>query len=247
MFQKKTLLTWILIFALSLLALPKVITLNTGEWAPFTSKNLPENGFAAAIVTAVLLEMGHEPEYKFYPWKRAKIMVEQQEVLATFPWSKTEERKKLFAYSESFASSKTKLFYFKDKLKNVKFKKLKDLKKYIIAGTISYSYLETFSKAGIKVDEASSDEFGFRKLKAGRVDFFACEELVAWQLIKKYFPEEAANFGSLEKEISNDDEYIITSKKNPDGKEFLKMFNEGLKKIKANGTYSKILRKYGIK
>ena len=247
MFQKRFLFVGILFFAITLFSLPKVITLSTGEWAPYTSKNLPGNGFAAEVVTAILIEMGHEPEYKFYPWKRARVMVEQQKILATFPWSKTAEREKTFIYSESFGSSKTKLFYFKDKLKDVKFKELKDLKKYKIGGTISYAYLEAFSKAGIKVDEASSDELGFRKLKAGRVDFFACDELVGWQLIKKYFPGEVANFGSLEKEISSDGEYMIISKKNPDGKEFLKMFNEGLKKIKANGTYDKILRKYGIK
>ena len=247
MFQKRFLLVGVLFFAVTLFSLPKEITLSTGEWAPYTSKSLPGYGFSAEIVTAILIEMGHEPNIKFYPFKRALIMAEKQQIFATFPWFKTAERKKLFTYSEPFGSSKTKLFYFKDKLKDVKFKELKDLKKYKIGGTISYAYLEAFSKAGIKVDEASSDELGFRKLKAGRIDFFPCDELVGWQLIKKYFPGEVANFGSLEKEISSDNQYVLISKKHPDEESFLKMFNEGLKKIKANGTYDKILRKYGIK
>ena len=247
MFQKRFLFVGILFFAITLFSLPKVIKLASGEYAPFTSEKIAGYGFAAEIVTTTLIEMGHEPEYKFYPWKRSKVMTEKGNFVSTFPWALTEERKKTFLFSDMFCDGSVKLFYYKDKMKDFKFNGLNDLKKYKIGGTASYSYVEELKAAGIKIDEASTDEAGFRKLMAGRLDFFPCSELVGRQLIAKFFPEEAANFNVIDKKVQALDMGMMISKKHPDGEAFLKMFNEGLKKIKANGTYDKILRKYGIK
>ena len=72
-------------------------------------------------------------------------------------------------------------------------------------------------------------------------------ELVGWALIKKEFPDEVDNFGTLLKAYSVSELKLVVSKEYPDSMELLKRFNEALKKVKTMESYEAILTKYGLK
>ena len=49
------------------------INLTNGEWPPYLSEQLPENGFASAVVRESLNAVGMNVRYGYYPWKRAYL------------------------------------------------------------------------------------------------------------------------------------------------------------------------------
>ncbi|WP_320176268.1 transporter substrate-binding domain-containing protein [Maridesulfovibrio sp.] len=216
-----------------------------GEWAPYVSKNLPENGFSTEIVRAALKAVGLEPELEYYPWKRSINLVEAGEAAGSFPWSKTPEREKQLLFSDPLHSTREVLFYMKSKFPDgLKFNSLSDLKTYVIGGTAGYWYEKAFKEAGLKVDYVSDTKTSFKKLERGRVDLIPENELVGWTIIKEMFPGQENKFGATTDTTRSGQMYVIFSK---DKAELVTMFNEGLKKIKSDGIYSAILKKYNLK
>ena len=225
------------------------IRLATGEWKPYTSESLENFGFFTEIVSEIFKEMGVEAEYSFYPWKRCFDSTEKGKVWAAFPYAYTEERAKKVLYSDEIAYSTSRFFYYiKDaKAKDFKYETLQDLKQYKVGGILGYFYEEDLKKAGLDVDYVASERSAIEKLVLGRIELWPSNELVGWALIKKYFPKEADNFGTLEKPYSRNALCLIVSKKYPNSKELLRQFNAAFIKIKDKGIYDSILKKYNIK
>ena len=53
------------------------ITLATGDFAPYTGKDLPHFGVFNEIVTAAFKEINIDVEYKSLPWKRGEKAIKQ--------------------------------------------------------------------------------------------------------------------------------------------------------------------------
>lgn len=68
------------------------------------------------------------------------------EVEAIFPYVKTEEREKIYYYTDIVFATKSKFFYNKVRLKTppLNYQALKDLKAYKIGSDIGYWYVEDF-------------------------------------------------------------------------------------------------------
>ncbi len=228
-------------------ALPEQITLATGEWAPYTSTKLPGQGFATEIVSAIATEMGFELNVKFFPWSRAKKMVERNKVIGSFPWAVNDERKKKYNLSNNFFNANTKFFYYDNKMKDVAWTRFDDLKEYKIGAVQDYSSREIIQKNGLKVRTIPNEKSGFKLLFAGKIDLFPSVDLVGLEILKNLFPKKAANFGVLEKNLSQEGFSVMCSKTHPDSLKFIKMFNDGLKRIKEKGIYKQILGKYGLR
>ncbi|MCP3922022.1 MAG: amino acid ABC transporter substrate-binding protein [Desulfobacterales bacterium] len=223
------------------------VVIVTGEWAPYTSKNIQGHGFTAEIVSAVFDEIDIKIKYNFLPWKRCELYVLEGIAFASFPYHKTEEREKQFDFSDSIGESTWKFFYLKQKIqKDVIWKKLSDLKGYRIGCSLGNWYDKVFEDAGIVriLDYAPSDELSFRKLKAGRVDIVPTDELVGWSLIKRLFPQNVKDFGTVNKPLKSGKLHLMISRKYPDASELKKKFNAVLKRIRQNGQMDKILNKY---
>ncbi|NDV24401.1 hypothetical protein [Desulfovibrio sp. JC022] len=65
----------------------QVVTIATGEWPPYTGRNLPANGLCAEIVTEAFRVEGVKCRYKFYPWKRVLYMIKSGMAICSVPWS----------------------------------------------------------------------------------------------------------------------------------------------------------------
>ena len=161
------------------------------------------------------------------------------------PKMKTEERIKKYLFTEPIINSKSNFFYIKGRniSEDFKWKKLEEFKKYKIGGTIGYWYLEDFKNIGLNADISNTDEDNIRKLYIGRIDFFIIDEIAGWEIIKKLYPESIEKFSTLEKEESKRGLYLMLSKKNSKSERVIRIFNEGLKKLKESGEYEEILKK----
>ncbi len=228
----------------SFAAEPTVIKLVTGEYSPYSSDKLYGYGLVPEIVTSCFVEMGIEPDYQFFPWKRCEYEITKGRVWAAFPYAMNKKRVKQFIFSDPVILSRTIFFFYQnEKLKQFSWNKLEDLKPYRIGGVRGYFYENRFKDAGLKTDYAPNEKLSLRKLRAGRVDIVPLNEHVGWNLINRLFPNSVANFGTLEKELTTNTLHLMISKTYPDSQELTDKFNIALKTIKDKGIYSQILKK----
>lgn len=243
--MKRKVIIIILVVISSLLFSQNVVKFAIGEWDPYTSSNAEKYGIASEIVTAAFAEVGYKVEFEFFPWKRAfELAKEGSNYIGTFPWSLAEGRDEFFYInSDPIIISKNCFFHRKDV--DFKYKDAQGLTKYVLGHTRGYTFLGIFEEArklGIEIDEADSDVINFRKLLKGRIEAFDCDFQVGYSILAKEFSEaERMQITNYPVAIAEDGNYLYLSKKNPKSEELMKKFEEGFKKIKANGKYDSIV------
>lgn len=220
------------------------IPIVTGEYFPYSTENGPNKGILVDIVSEIGKRKGLDFEIKFYPWKRCEELVKKGDAFATFPYIITEARNKNFYFSKPLIKSVGKFFYLNDKLKNPKWENYSNLLNYSIGGTLGYWYEADFKTHKLKVDYSPDDETSLKKLYSGRFDIFPVEELVGWALIKKNYPKEVEKFSVMTKNLNESELYLMISKEYPKSKILKDIFDTGLKEIKDDGTFDKIVNKY---
>jgi len=216
-----------------------------GEWEPYFSKDAKGGGFVTKIVTEAFKIVGVDVEYVWYPWKRGLFEAKKGNLDGSLGWAKTEERKNDFYYSEEPILINRNVFVFR-KDKYFEWSTLKDFKNHMIGGTLGYRYSDEFKRAEeskeIKVERVKSDLLNLKKLLAGRITAFACNQNVAMALIKREFSKkDGVKFVFSTKAIKINSAYLLISKKSENGKKLIEKFNDGLKKLKASGMYLKIV------
>jgi len=244
--MKKLWIVWIIIIMSATSVWAETITLVTGEFPPYTSEALEDRGFSTEIISAVFQEMGKEVEYTFYPWRRCEELVQKGKAWATFPYTHTEEREKVYLFSDNISDSITHFFYYKEN-KAYTYNTLEDLKDYKVGGLQGYFYEPWFEEAGLEVTYTYDHMSIIRQLINGRIELAPLNVVVGWHTIKTQFPDEAQNFDYLEKPLLVGKTHVIASKQYPGSAELLEEFNAALQRIKENGTHAAILEKYGIK
>lgn len=221
------------------------ISLVSGEWAPYSSRNMESGGLATEIVAAVISDMGYTSRVNYYPWKRAEFFVEKGEAWAAFPYRSTKERSKRFHISDPIATVVHKFFYYSDDVKELYWNSLDDLKRYKLCGLLGSWYMKSFREAGLIVDSSINIESSLKMLKAGRCDILSVAELVGWYYINEQHSSDAIKFKVHEKTVGNPFSYrLLVSRSYPNSELLLKKFNQSLMRIKENGVYKKIQDKY---
>lgn len=234
--------------AVSAQAATPVLIIATSELPPYVSVK-PQDSFLTDLLPQVAREMGVRFEFRFMPWPRCELAVEDQQVWATMPYVPTPERDKKFLFSDPLYAKRTVLFYYSDNAGTFPhtFARLDELKGLKIGGVRGYYYEELFTKAGLQLDLANSEELSFKKLRAGRVDMAPAVEPVGWDVIRKGFPaNEQANFKVLETPLSVGHNYLMTSRNYPDAERLLARFNEALAKLRRTGVYQQVAERHGI-
>lgn len=224
------------------------LPLATGEWKPYINGSHDDPGIFIEILDEVFKKMNVKPVYELYPWKRAEYTAQKGIAFAAFPYIKTEERVKIFDFSDPVIFSTGKFFYKKSRFpEGLTFNRFEDLRPYYISGVRGYWYEKDFQAAGLKTEYVQTDEIGFRKLDAERVDLVPTDELVGWMMIRKLFGERASSFAVTEQDLNKDGMCLMVSRTYPDSKKILRLFNEKLEELKSEPKYDQILSKYGIK
>ncbi|MBN2164583.1 MAG: transporter substrate-binding domain-containing protein [Pontiellaceae bacterium] len=224
----------------------ETIKLATLEWEPYVGKSLVDNGFIVEITREAFKRSGYEVELTFLPWKRALSMVENGSMDGCFPSYHIKERENIYLYTENMGMSE--IVLFKKAEKNITFNALEDLKPYTIGVVGGYGNSPEFDAADyLKKQEVTEDILNFQKLKAGRLDLVVADKYFGLEVLNKKMPEMIGKIDILPKPINKNGLVIGVSKKIPNGAAIVEAFNKGMKEIKADGTYDKIMEKHGFK
>lgn len=224
----------------------QTIRLTSGEWPPYMSEHsLKHNGLISRIVTEAFALEGIKVEYGYFPWNRSLKLAREGLWDGSIGWAM--ERNDLaddFWLSDPTNTVPRVLFYRKDK--PILWQEIDDLKGKSIGITASYFYGDLFENAKAEgvfsVQSVIHNKQNLIKLRAGRIDAFimgvdAGLHLIRSNLTGKQIDEISYN----PKALATTYQSVILSKKNPQGKAFIKAFNLGLKKLKETGKLAQYI------
>lgn len=227
---------------LSAIGIFQTVRITSGEWAPYCSESLENNGLALRIITEALAREGVKVEYSFFPWDQAMYKAQTREWDGSAAWFRSPEREKDFYISDPVVMSGYVFFHLKSM--DFDWNTMNDLKKYNIGATKGYDYGKAFQEAEkqgiIHVERLEKDEMNFDNLLNGKIDIFPEDKDVGMDILYHQYPfYKYLNVTTHPKRLREDPLYLLLSKSNPKNKKVMELFNKGLKKLKESGDYDR--------
>lgn len=223
------------------------IIIVSDDYQPYTSSKNGGSGVILDIVKQVFDEIHIETVFKFYPWKRCEAHVAKGIAFAAVPYFKTEARLGRYDFSDPVIYSFNRFFFNKEKFpKGFEWNTLEDFRGYTMGSILGYWYMPAFERAGLRTEAVASDLQNMEKLIHRRIDFTLVDELTGRWLLREYFSKETEKIRMLEKPESFIEFYLLISRTYPNSAGITERFNNGLRMLKENGGYRKILEDYNI-
>lgn len=248
--MRKALITRLILFFLlfgSTGALCEPITLATMNWEPFYGEKLPENGFFAALSREAFKRCGFELKLVFLPWKRALTLAKNGEYDGLLGAYYSEERTRYFHFPNSV--SRNEEVFVKKKGRPIPFSRLEDLKPYTIGTLRGGAQSEDLLKHGLVIKETNDYESSIKKLNANRIDLLLIGKQAFYFILTNQddLRPLKENFDILAPPYKFYDLYCPITRKRPDGKSITTSFNRALREMRIDGTYDRILSRFGQK
>ena len=217
----------------------------TVDWQPYYGSGLPDGGVIADITRQSFARGGHTASIEYIPWTRALKLVAEGEKDIVMGAYYNEERAETYIFSDPLYG----LFMGLISLRGsgiTSYNTLQDLKPYRIGISRGYANSEEFDTADyLNKDIAKSPTINLRKLKRKRIDLM----VAAFGIFRYELNQVNGNvddFNFVQPPLSEQQLYIMASRKISDGTKLMADFNRGLKLIRQDGTYEKILKKHGF-
>ncbi len=222
---------------------PKTVSLATTIFPPYKTPEIAGDGFLVAITRAAFNVSGYQLKLTYLPW--ARLLVESKTdryhgILGI--WFRP-ARQNWLAFSQPIGVNNTVLFKHKDF--KFEFSGFNSLQPYTLGVVRGYAQPSALKWVDVKIEEVISDELNVDKLVKRRIEFTLMDQLVMQYLLNKKYP----NVNAIEEVgvvVESEDTFVAFSKAAPKYQERLRDFNLGLKTIRLNGTFSKIMKQYGV-
>jgi len=223
----------------------KALKMVISNWAPYKSKELPNEGFASDITRKALIRAGFKVETIFAPWKRALAGTISGEYDVVPALWKTPERAESLTFSNSILDSRVVVITLSSYPFN--YTKLEDLKGHTVGVGRGWGYPDTFSNADYFTREPVVDlELNIKKLLYGRLKIIVGEELATRYTVTKKFKDSAARLSYSKISISENPLHVGFSMNTEDNKRIAEKFNQALEKMKKDGSFDEILKFHGV-
>lgn len=203
----------------------------------YVDRNGVYRGFNVDIMRAIAIEMGIDIEIKLMPWHETVIQLQNKNIDAIQGMKYSETRDYLYDFSKPYLVSSQAIFVRENNKHIVNLEDLQNKKVAVQKNDISVDVLSKMEN--IQIIETENQEMAIEKLINIEVDAYVGNRLTGLYIIQKNgFQKEIKIVGE---EINPQNYCIAVSEGNHD---LLKVFDEGLKRIKENGTYDKIYKKW---
>ncbi len=219
----------------------KTVSLVTSIFPPYKDPELPDNGLLVAITRAAFDRVGYQLQITYRPWARILVEIKSGSydgILGV--WFRV-ERQAWLAYSRPIGVNRVVLFKHKDF--PFKFTGFDSLKPYTIGVVRGYASTPEFTAANLNVEDVTSDEQNVDKLVNRRIEFTLMDDLVMHNLLRKKYP----NISVIEEVglvVESEDTFVGFSKDALGYQQKIIDFNIGLKKIRQDGTFASIMKRY---
>lgn len=215
------------------------LTISAGEWPPYLSAELPEQGLAAKLIRDIFLEAGYQVRFQFLPWARAYQDTKQGRYAATAVWMKVPSREVDFWYSDAVLEEQFVFFHLKSS--TFTFDSLADLEGINLGGGLGYSYGAAFdaalAKGKINLSRVGDTEQNFRRLLKGRIQAFPEEMRVGYQVLHSQLSEYAGQISHNANPLLINHSFVLFPKSAEQSEKLQSIFNRGLAQFRQSGRY----------
>ena len=223
------------------------VVMATLNWEPYYGEELPRDGFFTALVRAAFDRGGHDASVQFMPWARAMLEIKQGDRDVLLGAYYNEERAETYLASDSIYTDAVGIVTREDLTDIREFDSLEDLSGYTIGYGRGYSVNEEFDNAEyLDKEPENSQVLNLRKLYAGRIDMIA-GSFASIRYLANREGHDVDELVFLEPTLNENTLHIMVSRSIDDGEQLLADFHEGLREIREDGTYDRILEDMGYK
>lgn len=223
------------------------ITIVTENYPPFHyERNGIVVGQGTETVQAVLDALNIKVHIEVYPWARAYYMALSNKNTLIYGIARTPQRENLFKWIGVSSPVRYCLFSLTSR-HDINVRSLEDAKQYTI-GTVRDDIIEQYLvengfQIRANIEPNSSYDANLKKLISQRVDLWGVVDLTAHYLVQSnQYPKNIIKEVYCLDELSTEGAYMAFSKNTPDA--LVDRFRDALEKIKADGTYDRILSQY---
>ncbi len=238
--------------------LPKTIILGADEWCPYNcTPKAKYEGILVEIARQAMSEYNIEVKYILMPWSRAVEQGRSGKIYGIIGASKPDAPD--FIYPKTPQHKMKNAFYVSEKNKNWEYKGVKSLENLSLGTVAGYSYgnkeLDDYINTNLdnisKIQAATGDEPQFQnivKLKRGRLDVVIEDENVMNYVLKLNKAEGIykTKMNLKTEAIKQDLSIAFSPAKSEQSKILAKIISDYTDKIKSNGEYEKLNKKYGL-
>ncbi len=203
----------------------------------FLDRDRKPTGFCVDIVNAVFSEINLEPEFWFNDWALIRTMFENKKIDMLEGMLKSEERAKIYLFSDPIVTLE---FTFFARKNGTKFTSVNDLQgKSILVQNrdIMHEKLLELGLVGEVVPVANPIE-ALKTLSAGKHDFAATVRIMGYYVMREY---NLNNIISVDTTFHRLDYCFAVNKKDS---LLLNELNKGIRAIKSKGVYNSIYDKW---
>ncbi|MDD3312220.1 transporter substrate-binding domain-containing protein [Pseudodesulfovibrio sp.] len=232
-------------FATSGWCAERTVVLTSLEWPPYTGAALTRGGASGEVVRTAFESMGYVVEVRYFPWKRAvDLALHDPDVDGFYPEYASSLRSGLFLYSEAMGSSS--LGFAEYAGHDFAWKRLEDLIGLRIGTVKGYVNTEPFDRmvadGKLEVDTSVNDLFNLRKVLGGRVDMAAVDvNVFRYLCLTDESLRSRAHLLKLNDRLLGINSLHVCFKRGARGRELLRVFNEGLRRISAGDVQARYL------
>ncbi|WP_421865965.1 substrate-binding periplasmic protein [Motiliproteus sp.] len=218
--------------------------LVTGEFPPFTGKDLPAGGLATDIITLAFTAMGENVEVSYLPWKRGYETTLRGRFLGTFAYSKNEEREKTWLFSKPLYNLEEVFIGLSGS--PLKYESDADLKGLRICKPLGYNLFglkKLHQQGDIALVHPSDMEGCFRLLSKKRVDLVMTNKTTAETLKRRQIDGKLA-FQVLSKPFVRIGHHLIIPKTHPNAQALMNRFDASLADLQASGQVEHLVAQH---
>ncbi len=218
------------------------ITINTGDWPPYISSNLPNHGCLGELITRSFSSVGFASQFVYLPGKRTYTEAKNGNADATAYWFESKERKQDFYYSEQNVTSEDTYFYYlKDS--GLKLDSYQDMEGKSLALNRGLTYNETFwnevNSREITQVALESEKQNLLMLLSKRVDYAIVSEKTADHYLAKFKSEDRKKIVRSPNLVVSAKGYVLFPKVLENSILLKKKFDEGLIQVRKNKAFMK--------
>ncbi len=248
--QLTTKLCWLFI-ALALLPSKAIaeetIEITAFDYPPYMDEAARPQGLFIELVAAAFNAADVQVNFSFLPLKRSTSYVLSGKALGqmgtiwNFPPAKHEQLDTVAIFYYQVVG-----FYLKDRLSDVSFSSLEDLRPYEIGTIRGSSDAAIFAlDPKLKVNIMPTMANMFQALvQSKRYDLLFTVELSGLSYIQRHYPNDIDEWQMTHDAVQGLLAQVVFSKKYPDYQKYMHLLQQGLSAIIANGRYMEIFQRY---
>ncbi len=222
-----------------------------GDYAPYTGEDLPGGGLVTELVRQAFAVGGRRYDVRFMPWKRGYDGVVLGRFLATFPYVRTPEREREVLFSDPVVEVRQ--FVYLSKRSAMEFHGgdsggVTDFRGRTVCQPAGYALpaeLEELVQLG-RLTRHTPTDLGacMRMVAAGRADALVIDEYSAAAAIARAGLAEDIRIS--ERPFAVVTLHLVVGLATPGAEATVAAFNDGLKMLKRQGVYHRLLAAHTV-